>query len=387
MANAPNTIVAMNSKVFIISLITSIAFLASCSKKDGSTPTPNRAEFIDQGYIPASVSTPNDFQSAAYCDGYVFVATNDGLWKNHLATKQWTRAGLDGKYITAIYKHPTVSNLLFAGVKTDYTPTCKTLYISRDGGMSWTPASGIIYDSLNGCYENYSCFAVRPNNPNHIYANLEGGPMIAVSVDGGDTWKRMNKAEESSIGYQSAIAFLPDKPDLIYQGSENPLDDAWLARYDIDASDPTLLTNFTKIVDINTWSNRRPNELVSYSYTGNSLYVGQEGALSKVTGTTCKLIFKSDDNNYPYTYIKGIWVDPNNTQHVVFGGALNNNVQPMQLYETYDEGATIIRYENKLGLANPQVQKIVATNTYPAILLNDQGANKVKLVLFKPANK
>jgi hypothetical protein len=56
----------------------------------------------------------------------------------------------------------------------------------------------------------------------------------------------------------------------------------------------------------------------------------------------------------------------------------------MSLYETFNEGATIKRFEDKLGLKNPEVREIVATDSFPAIVLNDQNANKVKLVLYEP---
>lgn len=376
----------MKTKAFFYSFVTLLVMLVGCSKDDSDTPALGNATFIDQGYIPASVSVLTCAQMAAYDNGYVFVATSDGIWKNNLATKEWSRAGLEGKVVTAIYKHPAVANKFFAGIQTDYASSTKTLYISSDGCSSWAAVDNTPIDKLDGYHEDFFCFAARPNNPNHIYANLEGGVMIAVSTDGGSSWKRMNSKDESYIGYPCPIAFLPNNPNQLFQGAESPLDFAWLGRYDIDGSNPTLLTNFTKLVDMPTWSNRRPNELQTFLHTGSSIYVGQEGALSKVTGTTTQFIFKSDEHNFPYTYVNSIWVDPSNAKHIVFGGELNNQEQPMQVYETYDEGSTIKRYEDKLGMANPQVLEIVATDTYPAILFKELGVSRVKLVLFKPAN-
>lgn len=250
--------------------------------------------FTDHGFIPAEVHVPAEFQSMIYNDHRVFVATSDGIWKNDLATREWSRSGLDGKSISAIYRHPAIPDKFFAGVYSDNTDTFKTLYISADGGTSWTAAAAPVYDSVGNVYENYVSFAVRPDHSGHIYANTDGGATIAVSTDDGEHWARMNYLSSSYFGYQSCIAFLPGDAGHIFQGSENPLDDAWLGRYDIDAADPVLLDNYVQLIGISTWSNRRPTQLQTHSYTGGNLYVGNEGALSKVTGTAHKFIYKSE---------------------------------------------------------------------------------------------
>lgn len=381
----------MKTNFLKIAVLSSVLFV-SCLEPDGDSsntnPEPTPSTFIDHGYIPASVKSDNsgsEFQSAIYSNGAVYVATNDGIWKNTLATKEWSRAGLEGKVITCIYKHPTIPNKFFAGTKSDGSATDKTLYLTIDAGVTWLAVAAPIFDMANNRYENYVCMAVRPNNPRHIYANLEGGTTIAVSTDDGANWVRMNNQTSSNFGYQSNIVFIANNSNKIFQGSETPLDDAWLGRYDVGTT-PTDLTNFEKVVTTATWGNRRPTELQAYNFVPNTIYVGQEGALSKVTGTTSKDIFKvlNGATNFPYSYIYGIWVNPSNPNHIIFGGSVNGSDQPMSLYETYNEGGTIRRIENKLGLQNPQVREILQTNTYPAILLNDADANKVKLVLYRP---
>ncbi|TVQ11254.1 MAG: hypothetical protein EA361_12865 [Bacteroidetes bacterium] len=364
--------------------------MISCSKNDESlynTPISGKGSFTDHGFIPAILSAGPDvaeFQSIIYYDDYVFVATSDGIWKNHLPTREWSRSGLDGKVITAIYNHPEIAGRFFAGVGSDLSPLFKTLYISNDGGMRWVPATRPVYDNHNHRYEAYVCFAARPGHPDHVYANLENGKTIAISTDGGYNWTRMNDMDYSYFGYQSNIAFLHENQNTIYQGSETPMDFAWLGRYEIDNDNPVVLDKFTTIIDIETWSNRRPKKLMTYQHTPGSLYVGQEGALSKVTGSTNKFIFKRNVGEFPYTYMYGIWVNPNKTDHILFGGGLNDNEQPMQLFETSDEGTTIHRFTDKMGLENPVVMDIIQAKNYPAILLNDKGADRVKLVLYKP---
>jgi hypothetical protein len=369
-----------------------LGVILSCSKIDHDELTllPEPSRLIDYGSIPVPVEShsefaSNEFQMAAYQNHFVFVATSDGLWKNNLLTNQWSRSGFAGQKVSCIFSHPTLKNKLFAGVVPAENTGEKSLFISNDGGASWTAAKSPIYDELDNQYETYVSLAVRPNHPDHIYANLEGGTMIAVSTDGGLTWQRMNHEKYSYFGYRSNIAFLPDNPNQLFQGSENPLDDAWLGRYDIDAADPVVLTNFTKVVDRHVFGNRRPVELQAHAYTGNSLYVGQEGALSKVTGTTAQFIFKAEEDNpqFPYAYIYGIWIDPKDTNHILFGGAVNGEQTSVSLFETFDEGKESKQVIVNASLATAQVSKILATDTYPAIVLYDPTTERIRLFLYK----
>lgn len=384
----------MSRTNFKFMIIAPVAFILSCNLTNDNSkkPMPGQGTFIDHGFIPADVDAgPGvaEFQSAIYSDDHVYVATSNGVWKNNLTTKEWSRSGLDGNKITAIYKHPTLENKFFTGVHTDSSTSYKTLYISEDSGSTWQTGSTLPFENHDERFENFYCFAVRPNNPEHIYANIEG-PMIAVSTDGGLNWSRMNNENDTYFGYHSNIVFTPNNPDQIFQGSENPLDFAWLGRYDINLSNPVMLSNFTKVIGEDIFENRRPVKLFTSVNTGSSIYIGQEGALSKITGSKQTYIYKSDDSgsdlesNNPYSYIYAVWVNPEDRNHILFGGALNHNEQPMQLFETYDEGATIHRFTDKLGLDNPEIMEIISTNTYPAILINDQNANKVKLILYKP---
>ncbi len=377
-------------RVFLIAFAAVVILTFQACKDSGNGPENKNGELTDLGFLPAEVTITADFQPMVYFNGYLLTGTSDGIWRCNITTGEWSRGGLEGRSITALFVHPEINNKIYAGVHSDYSATTKSLFISDDGGTIWHEATTPVFNTLDNYYEDYLCFAVRPGQPQHIYANLLGGSMIAVSTDGGESWNRMNYKEESYFAYPCNITFMPDNADVIIQGSESPLDCAWLGQYEINESDPVILENFTKLVDIDTWSNRRPNELLTYSYTGDNIYVGQEGALSKVNGTSVKFIFKhegshksipSDEDLY-YTYVKGIWVDPDNTDHIIFGGMLNNDTQPMQLYETYNEGITISRFTDKCGMENPCLLKIVPAPDLPALLFEDQNTGKVKIMLM-----
>ncbi|TVR42457.1 MAG: hypothetical protein EA394_03260, partial [Bacteroidia bacterium] len=105
-------------------------------------------------------------------------------------------------------------------------------------------------------------------------------------------------------------------------------------------------------------------------------------ALSVVNGSESKFIFKKMDDEFPYTYIYAVWVNPENPQHLLFGGALNHEEQPMQLFETFDEGENIYQYSEKFGLENPVVADIIQAGQFPAILLYDKRRDRVKLLVY-----
>lgn len=374
-------------------LIFGLMFFQNCSriKNSAGEERAGKGSFTDLGFIPSPLSAGNpsgaaEFHASIFQNGFLYIATTDGIWKIDIFKKVWSRSGLPGNIITALYKHPTISGKFFAGIKSDQSTTLKTLYISSDAGQNWM-AVNPLFDTFNNRYEEYYSFAVRPNNPNHIFANLSGAT-IAVSTDGGINWTRMNNEPESFFGYQSNIVFLPSESNKIYQGSENPIDDAWLASYDLNLSNPVLMTNFTKIIEgmSGPFSNKRPTDLSTYSYTGDSIYIGQEGGLSKVTNGQIKFIMNAsgkDENKFPYSYIYGVWVDPKNTNHIVFGGATNGAIDKMQLYETYDEGSSIVRLQETFGISLPEIVDIVDTNNGIAITINDSGSSRVKVISAK----
>jgi hypothetical protein len=180
---------------------------------------------------------------------------------------------------------------------------------------------------------------------------------------------------------------LENKPGEIYQGAEAPLDQAWLGKYNINATDPVELGSLQQIIGANyEWGNRRPNCIENFRSDPDVFYVGMEGALSKVEGTSWKYLYQVQEmpDSFPYSYIKGIWVDPANSEHIIFGGGVNGINTSLSLYETYDEGKGIVHLKDKLGMSDPDIIDIVDAYAYPALLIRDNGDNnKLRLVVYK----
>ena len=384
-------------KVYLLVVVFVVINLVSCSKDDGIDPIKDGA-FTSCGSLVIEgkeLAVRTEFQTAFYHEDYVYVATTNGVFKNNPEKKEWVEAGLQGKEILSIYKHP-ITNRVFVGTRSDLSSTNKTLFYSDDLGDNWIEAADPIFCNLENSYEEYTFFTVRPNHPNHIFANLMGGAMIAISEDSGNSWKRMNDNEESYFGYTCCLAFLPGNANDLFQGAEAPLDFATLGKYTVDPLEPSFLKDFYYLVKADKWENRKPNEIKTYDFAPNSIYVGQEGALSKVTyhgkdDFTSKFIYKATDGGQPgefddkenlYSYIEAIWVDPKDCNHIIFGGGLNNDIQPMSLYETFDEGKTIKRYKDRLGFENPYIEEIVGIGNNKIAIIISEG-NRMELFTFE----
>ena len=87
-----------------IAIITIMLLGSSCSKNEvPDIEMPGNGEFIDHGFIPASVAAGNvasEFQSMIYHNGHVFAATTDGIWKNNppVFRKIWTGKSCCSRY-------------------------------------------------------------------------------------------------------------------------------------------------------------------------------------------------------------------------------------------------------------------------------------------------
>ena len=368
-------------------ILIAIVILFSNCKKSSSTPPDNKgyefSELVDYGEIPyVTEATPHQM---IYYNSQLFAGTDDGIWKTDLTNKTWSRTGLDGKAIIGLYNFPEMANRLFAATKSTGASD-KSLYQSNNGGASWEPVTAPIFDSLNKRYENYYDIKVRPGFPDQLYANVEG-VTIAISKDGGQTWNRQNYERSSTFGYNAFINFLPGNSNEIFQGAEAPLDFAWLAKYHINENDPVKLGPWQRIIGNNLeWSNKRPNCIEVFPSNPAVMYVGMEGGVAKVEGTQWSYLFEGgkEPDHFPYTYVKGIWLDPGNNKHLIFGGGVNGVNTSLSLYETHDEGATIVQLKDLLGMEDPEIVTIVSTNPYPALLVRIRGGNKrTRLLVYR----
>jgi hypothetical protein len=347
-------------------LVVSLAALTACELDFTSDDDDEQNNWHSLGEVPAPASTELNHTPMLVVDDTAFVGTGDGIWQREISrSDDWEQVDdLDGVEILALRQHPTNPDILFAAGLPIDDPGSAPFYRSEDGGVTWEPSTEWPRSTLEPSLERFFDFVIAPDDPDRLYANLSGAS-IAISTDGGLTWTLANGEPEVFFGDPCVLHILPAQPDTLYQGCEAPLDNAWVATYDIDPEDPLNLPNFTFVAGGPDFAleNRRPNSLTSGPARPDTVYAGLEGMLIALEGTALESVFAVSQNgsdDLPYAYIRAIWLDPDDAEHLIFGGGINGVDTELSLFETDDHGANI---EQLTGpdddLSDPTVEQIV----------------------------
>jgi outer membrane protein assembly factor BamB len=315
------------------------------------------------GELPAPAATALNHTPLVVSGGRVLVGTGDGLWARPLdGGGDWTRAGLAGVGVFATRTQPGRDATIFAAGMPAADPAAAPFYRSDDAGMNWTGATTFPRNPFDASSEPFYDLAVAPDDSERIYANLSG-PSVAISTDGGMNWALANGESEVFFGDPCVIHVLESAPGLLYQGCEAPLDNAWVASQVIDPADPLTLADFTFVAGGPDFAleNRRPNAMASGPARPGTLYVGLEGALIALDADGFEFAFRSEDgaSELPYIYVSAIWADPDDEDHLVFGGGVNGENTVFSLFETFDHGETLRRIRAPEALVDPAVEQLV----------------------------
>lgn len=360
----------MNAVTKALALSWIILPLAACENGD-------RADrWRDLGELPAPASTALNHTPMVVSGGRVLVGSSDGVWARPLdGSGDWASVGLEGVSVFATRRHPTLEATVFAAGQPVADLEAAPFYRSDDGGSTWVPSAVWPRNVFDQSTEPFFDLAVAPDDPDRLYANL-AGPSVAISTDGGITWALANGETEVFFGDPCVMHVLESQPDTLFQGCEAPLDNAWVATQSIDAADPFTLANFTFVVGGPDFAleNRRPNSFASGPARPSTLYAGLEGALIALDGSGFEFVFHAEDGSTdpPYAYITGIWLDPGDPDHLVFGGGVNGENTVLSLFETRDHGATVRRIRAPGSFVDPAVEQIVAVGDGDlAVLVSD----------------
>jgi len=209
------------------------------------------------------VSTGIFDREAANSDRTSETAGGVGILKSMDGGETWTQKnnGLSSLYVGSLFMHPDNPDILLAGTGVEVYPTGGGVYLTINGGDSWTEVLGdraesvefslsnpqiayagndaAVYKSINGG-QNWDKvttvenkwgtpevqagvpidFQVDPRNPDRIFANNYGGGNF-LSEDGGVTW------QVASDGYTGAevrdIAVSPTDPERVYVAAKSGL--------------------------------------------------------------------------------------------------------------------------------------------------------------------
>ncbi|MGA9520908.1 MAG: hypothetical protein WBV82_05560, partial [Myxococcaceae bacterium] len=191
-----------------------------------------------------------------------------------------------------------------------------------------------------------------------LYANMSG-TTVARSVDGGRSWEFVVGKAQIQANYPCVLHVPTGDPGQLYQGCEAPLDVAWVARRDITSRTGPLPAQVT-LVHHDEIENRRPNSLTSGPGRPGRVYVGLEGGLIWLEGDAWDWVYQKEAGPPTfglYTYVRAIWIDPCDPDHLVFGGTINGVNPRLNLYETFDHGPDVQFVDPPFSLgADPRIE-------------------------------
>jgi photosystem II stability/assembly factor-like uncharacterized protein len=170
----------------------------------------------------------------------VFTMTDSSQWVERAEAS-------DGVTITSLAVDPSNRSTVFATSQVFGDTVAGALYVTRDGGISW---------SFLHLFENSPIFAlaVDPSRPMTLYAGGYSGAQNAAaalfrSSDGGQTW--VSLPMPSIPAYVITLAIDSKRPDHLYAGttcglfSSGDSGETWVARYGVQSCTPI----YTVVVD------------------------------------------------------------------------------------------------------------------------------------------
>ncbi len=179
------------------------------------------------GAISVSISNPNLIYvgMGEHAPIGVMTAHGDGVYKSIDAGKSWVHLGLEKtQHISRIIIHPKDPNILWVAAQGALYGKSEErgVYKSIDGGKSWKKV--LYVNKSTGASE----LSIDKNNPKILYAAMwdhmrtpwkviSGGPGSGLykSVNGGETWIKLNKGLPKEMG-KMAIAVSPADSNWVY---------------------------------------------------------------------------------------------------------------------------------------------------------------------------
>ena len=158
------------------------------------------------------------------------VGIGHGIYHSTDGGKSWKDKGLKkSEHISKIIVHPNDPNILWVASQGPlWSPGGERgLYKSSDGGTSWkntlevnewTGVTDVVIDPTNP----EILYAATWQRHRNVAALLGGGPGTSIykSMDGGDSWTKINKGLPGSTMGKIGLAISPMKPNVLYAAIE-----------------------------------------------------------------------------------------------------------------------------------------------------------------------
>ena len=158
------------------------------------------------------------------------VGIGHGIYHSTDGGKSWKDKGLKkSEHISKIIVHPKDPNILWVASQGPLWSAGgeRGLYKSSDGGTTWqntlevnewTGVTDVVIDPTNP----EILYAATWQRHRNVAALLGGGPGTSIykSMDGGDSWTKINKGLPGSTMGKIGLAISPMKPNVLYAAIE-----------------------------------------------------------------------------------------------------------------------------------------------------------------------
>lgn len=209
------------------------------------------------GLIPALKEKVKILTSTEDGKNGILAATDTGLYRSYDVTKGWEKISFGANEkpnIFSVHISPSMPNKIWVGTaisgimysedngktwkkpsgvpqnvpvisinsdpsrpETVYVGTVQTLYVTRDGGETWTRRGG------NLPLGSYTSILINPRNTDEVYvsSSLENDGGIFYSTDAGANWRRLDKNMNLPSKRIWSLAFDPTDSNRIFAGTHS----------------------------------------------------------------------------------------------------------------------------------------------------------------------
>lgn len=279
----------------------------------------------------------------------------DGIYKTVDGGKTWKNMGLkNSRQIGTILINPRDTAMVYVAAEgSAWGPGGERgLFKTLDGGKTWKK---VLHVSDN---TGINCMVMDPRNPDtivasseqrrrHVHTKIGGGPETAIykTTDGGENWRKITsglpKAHMGGIG----LAISPVNPDVIYAIIQAANDEGGFFRSTDRGESWAKMSSHVS-------SGQYYNEIYCDPKDVDLVYsVETVTHFTKDGGKT----FKRLGLKYRHVDDHALWIDPDNTRHLIIGGDGG-------VYESYDRGSN---WHFKTNLPVTQFYRVNVDNSLP----------------------
>ena len=287
--------------------------------------------FIDVGSIGAVAVAPSDPNVVWVGTGSACprgnVSIGGGVWRSNDAGRSWAHVGLDrAGSIGRVLVHPKNPDRVWVAALGQIFGTNdeRGVYRTDDGGSTWQQVLSV--SERTGAVE----LSLNPKNPRELYAAMwtaerkpwtmidgseEGG--LFKSIDGGDSWKKLENGLPSGVVGRIGVAVSPSQPERVWALFTADEDRGGLFRSD-DAGETWKRTSTSRELQTRGWY---------YSH------VDADPQNPNVVWVSNVSLWKSIDGGAEFERVRtphgdnhALWINPDNSRVMVQGNDGGANV-------------------------------------------------------------